>query len=206
MANKASILHLCDFDGTLTTSDSLLHFLWFASGPGQWLRALVLVPCYFTGLLLQGKWSNARAKEGLLRIFFKGKARQELEAIGVAFCWEKLPGITRRALLDTLKAAADRGEQVVIVSASPEIWLAPFCREAGFALLCTELAYQQTGVFPHETPRFTGYFATPNCNGAEKARRILEAYSLADFSHIIAYGNSRGDEAMFGLAHEVVRY
>lgn len=206
MANKASTLHLCDFDGTLTTGDSLLYFLWFASGPGQWLRALVLVPCYFTELLLQGKWSNARAKEGLLRIFFKGKTRQELEALGSAFCREKLPGMLRRELFADLKAAIVRKEQVVIVSASPEIWLAPFCRESGFALLCTELAYQQTGAFPQETPRFTGYFATPNCNGAEKARRIVEAYSLADFSRIIAYGNSRGDEAMFGLAHEVVRY
>ncbi|MCC7465911.1 MAG: haloacid dehalogenase-like hydrolase [Saprospiraceae bacterium] len=206
MDNKPRILHLCDFDGTLTRGDTLWHFLKFAAGPVAWLRAMVLVPASFMGLWVGGKWSNDRAKEKLLAIFFKSRTKQEMEAAGMAFYRNRLPALLRQALLQQLLDAVKRGDQVVVVSASLDIWLKPFCHSYGFDCLCTELEFNENGTSPSTMPRFTGRFAVPNCNRKEKERRIKAAYQLGQFDRIIAYGNSNGDEAMFALAHEVVHF
>lgn len=206
MDNKPRILHLCDFDGTLTRGDTLLHFLWFATGPLVWLRSTVQVPLYFAWLWVSGKWSKDRAKETLLAIFLKGRTQPELEAIGLVFSEQQLPALLRRDLFTQLLNSVQRGEQVVVVSASLDIWLNPFCQRHGFELLCTELEFEKNGASPEEMARFTGRFAVPNCNREEKARRVRAAYPLEQFDLIIAYGNSRGDEAMFALAQEIVRF
>jgi HAD superfamily phosphoserine phosphatase-like hydrolase len=204
LTDNREILHLCDFDGTLTKGDTLLHFLWFALSPSARLKVTLLAPIRFTGLLFTGSWSNDRAKEQLLSLCFKGKTRVELEKSGEAFCQEVLPGLIRSSLLETLLKARGRQERVVIVSASLDIWIKPFCQQEGFEWLCTELEYKKIGA--HGAPQFSGYFGLPNCNRAEKARRIQMAYSLSDFRHIIAYGNSKGDYDMYALANEVVRF
>lgn len=191
-------LHLCDFDGTLTRGDSLLRFLWFAV-PVYRLAAGCLVLIFkFSGLLLSGKWSNAAGKAMVFSVFLKGKTIAEMESLGETFHQRKLPGLLRTDLMEKLRHANQKGETVVIVSASADVWLRPFCLEAGFDILCTELEY--------ESGLFTGLFATPNCNGAEKARRIRAAYALDSFDHISAYGNSKGDEAMFELADSVFKF
>ncbi len=121
-----------------------------------------------------------------------------MDAVGALFCQRKMPALLRTDLLSALRLALQKGETVVIVSASPHLWLRPFCAGEGFGLLCTELEFV--------AGQFTGKFATPNCNRDEKARRILAAYHLEPFDKIIAYGNSGGDAAMFALAHEVIRF
>ncbi len=194
----AKTLHLCDFDGTLTRGDSLLHFLWFVVPLPRLVVGGLRLSFKFLGLLLSGKWSNGTAKAAVLAVYLEGKTRSELQTFGEAFCLQKLPAILRTALLNQLQRAQQSGETVVIVSASPHLWLEPFCRAMGFGLICTELSY--------ESDIFRGQFATPNCNGPEKARRILAAFDLRSFDLIIAYGNSSGDAAMFDLAHKVLKF
>ncbi|MDO8969547.1 MAG: HAD-IB family phosphatase [Saprospiraceae bacterium] len=194
----AKTLHLCDFDGTLTRGDSLLHFLWFVVPLPRLFLGGLRISFNFLGLLLTGKWSNSAAKAEVLAVYLEGKTRSELQTLGEGFCEQRLPSILRTDLLNQLKRVQEAGETVVIVSASPDLWLEPFCRSAGFGLICTELSY--------ESDIFRGQFATPNCNGPEKARRILAAYDLRAFDSIIAYGNSGGDAAMFDLAHKVLKF
>lgn len=203
-STKATTLHLCDFDGTLTRADSLLRFLRFAVP--VWRLPLVAIVLFFRflALVFRGKWSNEAGKETLLAQLFKHQPARELGALGERFCAEKLTALLRHDLLDQLRAARQKGDIVAVVSASPDIWLRPFCRAEGFDLICTELEFAREG--PHGEMQFTGRLATPNCNGTEKARRIMAAYDLCFFSKIIAYGNSRGDAAMFELAHEVLRF
>ena len=121
-----------------------------------------------------------------------------MRALGEDFYRKKITIMLRLELLERLRHATQGGETVVIVSASPDVWLRPFCASEGFGLLCTELEFE-AGIF-------TGGFATPNCNGAEKARRIQAAYDLRVFEKISAYGNSRGDAAMFALADSVFKF
>lgn len=195
---KSRSLHLCDFDGTLTRGDTLSRFLLFAvPWPRLVVGSMVLI-FKFLQLLASGKWSSEAGKAAVLSEFFKGKTSAAMEGLGNAFCRQKIPGILRDRLLESLRLAKQKGDTVVIVSASLEVWLRPFCAQEGFDLLCTELAFQ-SGVF-------TGSFATPNCKGPEKARRIRETYDLTGYKKTIAYGDSRGDHEMFVLADEVLRF
>jgi phosphatidylglycerophosphatase C len=194
----AKTLHLCDFDGTLTRGDSLLHFLCFVVPMPRLVVGAFRLSFKFLGLLFSGKWSNGAAKAEVLAVFLEGKTRSELQTFGEAFCQQKLPSMLRTELLNPLQRAQAAGERVVIVSASPDLWLEPFCRAMGFRLICTELSY--------ESDIFRGGFATPNCNGPEKARRILAAYDLRTFDSIVAYGNSSGDASMFDLANKVLKF
>ncbi|MFN0214557.1 MAG: HAD family hydrolase [Saprospiraceae bacterium] len=191
-------LHLCDFDGTLTKEDSFLRFLLYAVPMPRLLFGSILLIFRFLALFFSRKWSNEVAKAAVLSEFFKGKTTEEMEHWGLKFYQEIFPSLMRAELLETLRTACQKRETVVIVSASPDMWLRPFCREEGFELICTELAY--------ESGKFTGKFSTPNCNGAEKARRILANYHLELFEKTIAYGNSKGDAAMFALADEVIKF
>jgi phosphatidylglycerophosphatase C len=196
---SARLLLLSDFDGTLTRGDSFAQFLWFAVPLPKLAVGSIWLTIRFLFLFFSGKWSNEAGKAAVLSAFFKGKTEAELAALGARFCHARLPKILRPTLLARLRHDRASGARVVIVSASPDVWLRPFCDTEGFDLICTLLAFDAEG-------RFQGRLATPNCNGAEKARRIRAAYDLATFTHIVAFGNSSGDAAMFALAHEVWRY
>lgn len=193
-----SQLHLCDFDGTLTHEDSFLHFLRFAIPlPGLLGGGFVLI-FKLLALVLTGQWSNGAGKAAILALFFKGKSEAEMRVLGEDFCQKKLPSMLRAALITQLRRAQEKGETVVIVSASLDVWLRPFCEKEGFALLCTELEYTDQN--------FTGNFATPNCKGPEKVQRIRAAYKLSEYKKIWSYGNSKGDAEMFELAEKVFKF
>ena len=40
-----------------------------------------------------------------------------------------------------------------------------------------------------------------NCHGKEKVRRINEAFNLADYSSVYAYGDTPGDRYMLAIAN-----
>ena len=48
----------------------------------------------------------------------------------------------------------------------------------------------------------TGETDGANCYGAEKVRRVREAYDTDAFERVIAYGDSRGDKEMLEFADE----
>ncbi len=205
---QSNWLVLFDFDGTLTWSNSLREYLLFAAQWGRqrgrdgrriraWRRLLAAAPALairLLGLLLSGRWSNGRAKESMIAYFFTGKTLEEMRALGERFCREVLPSRMRPQAMDQLRAYREAGAAIAVVSASLDLWLSPFCSAEGVRMICTEAAF--------ENGRFTGRFSTPNCNGAEKGRRVKAAYALEKYDHIVAYGNSRGDAALFELADE----
>lgn len=191
-------LHLCDFDGTLLRRDSFVLFLGFTVPILPLVFGGMGLIFKFLGLIVVRKWSNSAAKAMVFSTYFKGRSRTEMQALAGSFCEQRIPALIRADLLKKLQNDRQNGDVVVIVSASPDLWLRPFCAAQGFELLCTALEFVDD--------KFTGGFATPNCNGPEKAHRILAAYPLQSFDKIIAYGNSRGDEAMYALADEVFRF
>ena len=60
-------------------------------------------------------------------------------------------------------------------------------------LICTKAKYDEQGFF-------TGKFASPNCNYQEKKNRIEKEIDLSLYDQIIAFGDTKGDEAMFSIA------
>lgn len=193
-AEPAKTLVLFDFDGTLTNSDSLGRFLSFSLGYLRFFVGLPVVLLRFFYILIFNKWGNGVAKQQLMATYFKGKSKSEMEEMGKAFMPSQRASLLNMTVLQWLRTYRDGGCRVAVVSASFDVWLQPFCNSEQIELICTRLAFKED--------RFTGYYATPNCNYEEKALRIQAYFDLTQFTQVIVYGNSKGDHAMFELATE----
>jgi phosphatidylglycerophosphatase C len=115
-----------------------------------------------------------------------------LKALGESFSREIIPGIIRQETMETLVDLKKHGYKIVVISASVSIWLKPWTDSIGVELICTEFEFLKG--------KFSGRFATPNCNGQEKVVRIKKHLNVMDYSPIYAYGNSKGDLPMLALA------
>lgn len=190
-------LALFDFDGTITTKDTLKEFLKYSLG----------VPKYFTGLvrfsptylLWKLGFVNAdQAKEKLLAQHFKGMEEAEFKMMAARFSLEKIDTFTREHAIELMQKHKERGHRVIVVSASMSCWLWPWCDKNNVELLSTKLYFEKSKV--------AGCFSTPNCNHEEKLRRIENHLNIDDYKNIFAYGNSRGDDAMMSIATHSFRF
>ncbi len=187
-------LALFDFDGTITTRDSLPDFIQYAVGkPTYYLGLLALSPVLIS--YLAGFISNNVAKQKLLAWFFKGWQIDRFQQYAEQYSQQQIDKILRPEAMQKIHWHQQQGDRVVVVSASMENWLNGWCKSHKLELLSTCLATVDG--------RLTGEFSTSNCHGDEKVRRIRELLDLNDFEKIYAYGDSDGDRAMLALAHEV---
>ncbi len=184
-------LALFDFDGTLTTKDSLEEFVLFTRGAQRYYMGLL----YLSPVLLLYKLKiipNHRAKEIFLAHFFQGVSHQTFTRWGREYATQKIDAIIRPQALAALQEHQRRGDEVAIVSASIKCWLEPWCHRHNITLLSTELEFKDA--------RFSGRFSTKNCHGIEKVNRIKAYYDLSRFDTIYAYGDSEGDTELLALA------
>lgn len=190
-------LALFDFDGTLSSKDSLGEFLKYASSKNSYFLNMARFFPYFTLWQLR-IISNSKAKERLFSLFFKGMDEEVLKQKAKEFSLKKLDTIMNKERLQILREHQAKGDRVVIVSASMECWLEPWCKREGIELLSTRLEFTNG--------TFSGSFATKNCHGIEKARRIQEHLDINQYETVYAYGDSSGDKEMLALAHKSVKY
>lgn len=190
-------LALFDFDGTLTTKDSLGEFLKQSVGRKKYMLNMFRFLPYFT--LWQLKlMRNGVAKEHLFRIFFKGMDEKFFKSKAKEFSLTKLDAIINQERFKLLREHQAKGDRVIIVSASMQCWLKPWCDKEGIELLSTRLKFEN-GVF-------SGEFLTINCHGTEKANRIKAHLNLQEYETVHAYGDSSGDKEMLDLAHKSTLY
>ncbi len=180
-----------DFDGTLTVRDSLLPFLRFLVPPGRLLAGLAASAPAAAGQFLGA--GRGAAKEALLRRFVRGLREEELAAAGAGFARARLPRLVRPAAPGAIAWHRERGHRVVLVSASLEVYLAPWGASAGFDdVLATRL--EAAG------GRLTGRFLGLNCRGPEKVERLRALLGTLDGPVIHAYGDSGGDRELLAIA------
>jgi phosphatidylglycerophosphatase C len=185
-------LALFDLDGTLTTGDTMFAFVRHCRGDARFAAGIVwLAPLLVAHRL--GLVGAERAKVALLGHFFRGWTRADLEAHAASFS-DVIDRMVRPLALERLAWHREAGHEVVIVSASVDVWVRPWAARHGITLLCTEAHF-------HED-RWTGRLASPNCNGAEKAVRVRAALRLADYTRVYTYGDSHGDTELLALGHE----
>ncbi len=186
-------LVLFDFDGTLTTKDSFIAFAEFTSGKkkvaGLYYKHLFKVIGYRMGL-----YDGGKLKEAILTDLYKGKSEVEMIELGQSFYDNEMTKILRSDTLEKFNQHKSNEDEICLVSASLDVWLKPFCDTHNIKLICTEMAFNNGTC--------TGKLATPNCNHEEKKKRVLEEYQLSNYDEIIAYGDSKGDEFLFELAHK----
>lgn len=186
-------LAVFDFDGTLTTQDSMLAFCRFVAGPVTYAAGfLSLLPSLIAFKL--GRLSNTDAKELFLTRFLGGKSRRKLESAAEKFAEHEIPRMLRPKGLVKLKEYQAAGCRVVIVSASLDLWLKSWTEKIGVELLCSEGEWEDN--------LFTGKLAGPNCHGPEKVERLLTLVKGQRPSRVIAYGDSSGDTELLEWADE----
>jgi len=182
-----------DFDGTLTVSDSFTRFLRWRAGANGWFAGLAGMSPDLAAYI--GHRDRGRLKAASVREFLKGVPRVQLEEDAEAFAGQVWPGFLRYDALACWKDWGNKGAYRVIVTASPETTVAPFARRLGAeALLGTPLVFDADD-------RVTGAFASPNCRGEEKVRRLRAAFG-EDMKLAAAYGDTTGDKEMLAIAEE----
>lgn len=182
-----------DFDGTLTVDDSFTAFLKWRAGPWRYgLGCVRLVPA---GVAYLFHRDRGRIKAAAVAAFLKGETRQVLEADAQRFAdlaWERF---MRPDALTAWAQWRHDGARLVIVTASPDLTVAPFARRLGADdLLGTQLGFDGED-------RVTGAFACPNCRGSEKVVRLRAAFG-PDMKLRAAYGDTSGDTEMLAMAEQ----
>lgn len=181
-----------DFDGTLTTRDTLLCFIRHAKGRWGFVKAFGL----FSPLIVLMKLRllpNWQVKQALFSYCFKGISEQSFTLLCRGFA-EKNSHLLRPAGRECLCKALHEGHKVFVVSASIDHWVAPFFEGLPVRVIGTQPAVAG-GLL-------TGKFATPNCYGPEKVNRLTQAFPAWREHRMVAYGDSRGDREMLALADE----
>jgi phosphatidylglycerophosphatase C len=182
-----------DFDGTLVRGDSLLPFLLLACGAPSTARALaVQVGPTLASLARSGHPDRDLTKARILARLLAGRRQEDLLPLAEAY-GARLAGRLRPAMRARLEHHRAAGHILVIVSASPELYVTPAGRRLGVdAVLATRLAVGLDG-------RLTGRIEGANCRGEEKTAR-LRAWLGCEPGVLHAYGDSAGDAHLLAMA------
>ena len=186
-------LALFDFDGTITTEDSLIQFIRFAKGNISYILGMLLL----SPMLVLYKLKlipNYKAKQLMLSYYFKGMNAQKFKEVAEVYSLEHIDIILRPKAMKKITWHQEQGHKIVIVSASMQCWLKPWCLKHDIDLISTELEILDN--------KLTGTFSTKNCYGVEKENRVKQIYTLNKYEYIYAYGDSSGDKELLALANE----
>ena len=181
-----------DFDGTLTTKDTLLVFIRFAKGSKDfWLGFLRFA--HLLVLMKLGLYPNWKAKQKVFAHFFEGMRIEDFNEFCLRFAQDH-QHLLRPKGIKALHQALSDGAEVMIVSASIDNWVKPFFENQSIQILGTQIEVKD-GLL-------TGRFLSKNCYGQEKVNRIQAIYPHREDYHLTAYGDSRGDKELLAFADE----
>ena len=181
-----------DFDGTLTTKDTLLVFIRYAKGSKDfWLGFLRFA--HLLVLMKLGLYPNWKAKQKVFAHFFEGMRIEDFNEFCLRFAQDH-QYLLRPKGIEALHQALRDGAEVMIVSASIDNWVKPFFENQSIQILGTQIEVKN-GLL-------TGRFLSKNCYGQEKVNRILALYPHREDYHLTAYGDSRGDKELLAFADE----
>ena len=117
-------IYAFDFDGTLTTKDTLLEFIRFAKGSCRfWLGMLRFV--HLLVLMKLGLYPNWKAKQKVFAHFFEGMRLEDFNILCQEFAASS-SHLLRPKGIEAINQAVNDGAEVLIVSASIDNWVKPF--------------------------------------------------------------------------------
>ena len=183
-------IYAFDFDGTLTTKDTLIEFIRYAKGTMA-LGLGFLRYAHLLVLMKLGLYPNYKAKQKVFAHFFKDTTIDDFNALCKAFAASS-SHLLRQEGVAAINQAIKDGAEVVIVSASIDNWVQPFFPQV--KVLGTQIEVIDG--------KLTGRFLSKNCYGQEKVNRILSLYPNRQEYHLTAYGDSRGDKELLAFADE----
>ncbi len=186
----SKLIAFFDFDGTITTKDTLLEFIKYSKGSFRFYAGFAL----HTPVLVAYKLSiisNQRAKEIMLRHFFGGMDINKFNSVADEFSTTVVPSLIRPKAVSEIEKLKVLNAEVVIVSASPENWISGWCARQGIRCIATRMVVEEN--------KITGRILGRNCHGEEKVNRIRSDFDLSLYSDLYCYGDTNGDLPMLAL-------
>ncbi len=191
MDNEKKIVAAFDFDGTITTKDTLFDFIAFYKGKAKLIGGLIVLSPVLV-LYKAGLIKNSFAKQILFSWFFKG----ENSAVFGQKCSQyaiRISSICKPSVLDKINWHQQNGHSVLIVSASIDRWIRPWAHQMGIPDVLGTIPEEKEG-------KLTGKFRSENCYGKEKVNRLLSLFPDKESYTLYAYGDSNGDKQLLELA------
>ena len=182
-----------DFDGTITSKDTMLELIKFHFGNFQFIKGMLYVLPWIAGMKTK-MVSHQFAKEKLLSYFFKGMLEYDFIQICNDFTSQRLPGLIRKSAMQKIEQYRKDKVPVVVVTASAESWVKKWCNSVNVECIASKMEVINN--------RITGKLKGNNCNYEEKVLRIKSNYTLENFDEIHCYGDSSGDRKMLEIATE----
>lgn len=185
-----------DFDGTLTTRDTLLLFLIHCVGA---MRLIINLPLILPNIILYLTRiiTNEEAKERILTILLKNRSFADLDHYARSFAYSKISQYINPEIFAKLEYHKEHGHKVIIISANLAIYLRYWVAMHKLdGVIATEIEFVNNIA--------TGHLATRNCYGEHKVTRLSQylAQTGLKFSYSYAYGNSRGDYELLNHVDE----
>lgn len=186
--NKKTVVAAFDFDGTISYHDTLFYFLLNSHGVFRaFFNFTILLPVFIRYEL--GLLNRQQTKEKILEKFFFGTPIDRIKEMGKAFAATKLASHLRPNAMQRLKWHQEMGHRCILISASLDVYLEPWCKLNGFQDCITSKMQTVSGLA-------TGKLEGINCRGPEKVRRLQELLGPRKNYYLYAYGDSDGDKEM----------
>jgi len=184
---------LFDFDGTITNADMYTKFLHFSATNRRSLLGKVVVPPFFM-LYKIGVIPAPTMRTIASFVAFSGRKIDKVIDAGEKYTEDVIPNFLREVALNKLQWHKNNGDQIVIVSASLDVYLKTWCIQNSFALICSELEVVRG--------KLSGRYVNGDCSCANKPKLIRSKFELEHYDRIYAYGDTKEDLAMLSLADE----
>ena len=192
------VVAIFDLDGTLTWRDTLLPFLarYIAAQPARLLRLWRLPEALLAYARSGGDRGVLKAR--LIRMTMSRDVRAPIEHwAGQFVAAMQARGVFRPAALAVLQEHRQAGHHLVLMSASPDLYVAKVGKLLGFEqTVCTELQWRGD--------RLDGTLRGSNCRGEEKLRQLKLLRTRYPEARFVAYGNSAGDLAHLRHVDEAI--
>ena len=128
--------------------------------PAQIVGGLILSPLII-GYRLR-LVSDRAIRTAMSRVAFRGDEPDRLRRFGGRYTAEVLPGLIRPQAREQIAGHTGRGDRIVVVSASLDVYLVPWCRMTGVDVICTRLEVRD-GLL-------TGSYVRGDCGGRKFGR------------------------------------
>ena len=183
-----------DLDETITRHDTLLPYtLRHLLRRRPWRVPLLLgvVPPVINFIL--GRGDEGTVKQAFIKATLGGMRRTSLEAWTARFVPRVIAHGTFADALKKVSEHRSRGDYLVLMSASTDLYVPAIAHELGFnEAICTQVRW--------DDDRLDGTLTTPNRKGVEKARCFTAVRERHPGLATTAYGNSQTDLPHLRLA------
>lgn len=176
-----------DLDGTLTWRDTLVQFLANFLRRRPWrMLGLWRLPFAAFSFLARDR-DRGLLKSRIIRMIMGGESRVVIDTCADSYVGTLMSRHRfRPAALAALEAHRAAGDHLILLSASPDLYVPRIGRSLGFErTLCTGIQWQGD--------HLDGALLTANRRGAEKSRCLAWLRTQYPELPIVAYGNSGSD-------------